>query len=378
MKQSSISFRHFHLLSILENYQSATMPLDCFLRRYFKEHRAIGAKDRAYICQSIYGMVRWLGLLDHFSKANWQERLELWQRFDPLSYLDDESIPLHQRLSFPKAVFEKISSYYGVEICKKICLASKKPAPNTIRINRLKTSRELFFEASKDKYSLEISPHSPDALYFRKKENYFSLEEFKKGLFEVQDEGSQIVASLIEAKKGNKVLDYCCGSGGKTLAFAAQMEGKGQIYLHDIREAALLQCKKRLKRAGIQNAQILHVDTKQLQRLKKKMDWVLADVPCSGSGTWRRNPDMLWKFNEKSLQELVGKQRMIFEKALSFCRKGGKIVYATCSIFEEENEAMIEHFLRTYPVKVQGRQIKILPGQNDMDGFFAVTMIKTS
>ena len=352
------------------------MPLDCFLRNYFRLNRAVGSKDRAYICQSIYGMVRWLGLLEHFRPKNWKECLNLWLEMDPLSFLKNNTIPLYRRLSVPKFLLDKISKLYGPKIAQEICLASKKAAPNTIRVNRLKIKRETFYESCKDKYSLELSPYSEDALYFRKKENYFSLEEFKRGLFEIQDEGSQLVAALVKAKKQDKVLDYCCGSGGKALAFAANMQGTGQIYLHDIRSSALLQCKKRLKRAGIQNAQILQPDAKQLKNIKKKMDWVIVDAPCSGSGTWRRNPDMLWKFNTENLKELVGKQRLIFEKALAYCRPGAKIVYATCSIFHEENEEQIEHFLKSYPLELEGSQIKILPGEKDMDGFFALTMIK--
>ncbi len=123
------------------------------------------------------------------------------------------------------------------------------------------------------------------------------MPEFKQGLFEVQDEGSQLIANLMDPTPGDQVMDYCAGSGGKTLAFAPKMQHRGQIYLHDIRPWALDEARKRLKRAGIQNAQVVLPEDPKLNKLRGKMDWVLVDAPCTGSGTFRRNPDMKWKFS---------------------------------------------------------------------------------
>ena len=135
-------------------------------------------------------------------------------------------------------------------------------------------------------------------------------------------------------------------------------KGKGQIYLHDIRSFALQEARKRLKRAGIQNYQILEPDSSHLSKLKKKMDWVLVDAPCSGTGTLRRNPDMKWKFNEEMLTRLKGQQRMIFEKALSFLKGEGRIVYATCSLLREENQDQVDHFLSTYSLTIEGSPLQ--------------------
>lgn len=196
------------------------------------------------------------------------------------------------------------------------------------------------------------------------------MPEFKKGLFEVQDEGSQLLAALVKAEPGQLVMDYCAGSGGKTLAFAPLMHNKGQIFLHDIRSYALIEARKRLKRAGIQNAQIVLAEDEKLKKLKKKMDWVLVDAPCSGTGTMRRNPDMKWAFTEDTIPRLVGQQRTIFEKALSYLHPQGKIIYATCSLLKEENEEQVTHFLKTYSLKLVAPFFQTKPSKGEMDGFF--------
>ena len=190
----------------------------------------------------------------------------------------------------------------------------------------------------------------------------------------MQDEASQQVAALVQAKPGDHVLDYCSGSGGKALAFAPAMDGKGQIYLHDIRAHILQEAKRRLKRAGVQNAQVLTTD--KLKPLKKKCDWVLVDAPCTGTGTLRRNPDMKWRFTGEMLQRLIGEQRTIFEKALSYLKPEGRIVYATCSILKEENSEQIAHFLKTYGLKLEDSPLQTLPEEGGMDGFFGAVLLR--
>ena len=197
------------------------------------------------------------------------------------------------------------------------CLICNEEAPVTIRINAAKTTREAFLAAHKA-YLPTSTSHSKLGITFPKKLNFFSWESFKQGHFEVQDEGSQIVAEFVKAKKGDHVLDYCAGSGGKTLAFAYKMEGKGQIYLHDIRKHALESAKIRLKRAGIQNAQLTDTKTLKKKRFEKKMDWILLDVPCSGSGTLRRNPEIKWNLSQENLDTLVQRSTRYFRKRIAF------------------------------------------------------------
>lgn len=374
-----LPFREHHLLRLLEGYSQQTLPLDLFISYYFRDNPALGSKDRAYIADTTYSLIRWQLLIDHFCKPHptWKERLEKFQQLEIEKQVKDENIPLHIRYSFPKELFDLIVESHGNKKALQICLASNHIAPTTVRANLLKTTRENLLQKWQNNFEVSPCHYSQDGIIFHKKTHFFSLPEFKEGLFEVQDEGSQLLAHLVQAKPGERVLDYCSGSGGKTLAFAPQMQNKGQIYLHDIRPQALVEAKKRLKRAGIQNAQLLHDDEeKKLKQLKKQMDWVLVDAPCTGTGTMRRNPDMKWKFTTEMLERLTGQQRTIFEKALSFLKPTGKIVYATCSILKQENDDQLEHFKKVYQLQVVGDVFRSIPEDGKMDGFFGVILSK--
>ncbi len=371
-------FRDFHLFTILKNSESEGIPLDRYLSDYFRENKALGSKDRAYIAETIYGMIRWKGLIDFLSPkpVSWEKRVEVFLTIDPLKHQKNESIPQHIRVSFPEALFNHFVASHGIEKACEICLICNTPAPTTVRINSLKSNRETILELWEKDYQVTPCRFSNEGITFLKKINLFGLPEFKQGIFEVQDEGSQLLAGLVKAAPGDLVMDYCSGSGGKTLAFAPRMEGSGQIYLHDIRPFALQEARNRLKRAGIQNAQTILNDNPNLKKIKKKMDWVLADVPCSGTGTLRRNPDMKWKFTDEALERLQGQQRHIFEKALSYMKPEGRIVYSTCSILQQENQQQIEHFLKTYDLEIEGEVFQSLPSYGGMDGFFGVVMKK--
>lgn len=375
MDMSKIPYREYHLFELLENYSRQALPLDLFISYYFRDHSALGSKDRAFIADMIYVLVRWQGLLDYLAPStSWKDRYQTYLKvsFDQLQQRED--IPLAIRVSFPQSLFDLFVKHYGIEKAHELCLICNTPAPTTVRVNTLKISRADLLERWKGLYDVSPTSFSPDGITFHKKMNFFQLSEFKEGLFEVQDEGSQQLAHLMQMQPGQQVLDYCAGSGGKTLAFAPAMHGKGQIYVHDIRPLALQEARKRLRRAGIQNYQILLPNSPHLSKLKKKMDWILVDAPCSGTGTLRRNPDMKWKFNSDMLSRLMGQQRMIFEKALSFLQPEGRIVYATCSILKEENELQVEHFLSTYSLQIEGELFQTLPTLAGMDGFFGVVL----
>jgi len=369
--REKIPFRGFHLLRILESYQKRSIPLDSFLRFYFKENRSIGSKDRKEICELLYFIIRWQGLIDYFCKKPivWEERIEKAKTINPFDFQEDESIPFHIRMSFPKWYINLLLQHYPQEKVKEICLTSNTKAPTTIRVNTLKISRDELFSRWKNLYKIEKCLLSPTGIMFRKKINFFATKEFKEGLFEIQDEGSQLVSGLVDANAKDQILDYCAGSGGKTLAIGATKQNKGQIYLHDIRIKALLEAKKRLKRSGIENAQI--TTPENLFRLEKKMDWLILDVPCSGSGTFRRNPDMKWKFRSEMLKNLVQEQRSIFEKSLSYLKPKGKILYITCSVLPEENFLQVEYFQQHFPVKLLNQPSFWFPQKNGRDGFFA-------
>lgn len=374
-----LPFREHHLFALLDFYQEHyTLPLDRAVNLYFRQHKSLGSKDRSYIAEMIYGMVRWQGLLDFLSQGpvSPQERFRLYQQIQVHDYLADPAIPEHVRVSFPKALYEMMAASHGREKAYDLSLTSNTPAPATIRVNPLKISRDAFLaELQKDDYKASPCLDSEFGIVFEKKINFFSLPAFKAGFFEVQDEGSQLIAGLMRVEPGQQVMDYCCGSGGKALAFAHRMGHSGQIYMHDIRAHILLECRRRFSRAGIQNAQFMKSDDPQLKKQKKKMDGVLVDAPCSGTGTLRRNPDMKWKFTKEMVARLVGEQRSIFEKALSFVKPGGRIVYATCSLLAEENQQQMEHFLKTYPIKLEGEPFQCLPENGGKDGFFGVGFI---
>ncbi|MBM3198977.1 MAG: RsmB/NOP family class I SAM-dependent RNA methyltransferase [Chlamydiae bacterium] len=375
----SLKFRTTHLFQILSQFEEHKTPFDVFLRMYFKEHKSIGSHDRKYLAETLYGLMRWLGLIDFFCGENksWENRIQVFSTLEPEAHLDDKSIPLHQRVSFPEEYFDVLSKHLGEEKAKLFCLESNRAAPTTIRVNTLKTSREGLLHQLSSVFSCYPGKHSPHAIHFPQRINFFTLPEFKEGCFEVQDEASQLVASQVGAQPGNQVLDYCAGSGGKALAIAPNMQGKGQLYLHDVRPHALIEAKKRLKRAGIQNAQLISPQTPQKNKLKGKMDWVLVDAPCSGSGTLRRNPDMKWKFQESDLEKLLLLQREIFEEALAFVKPEGHIVYATCSVLPLENELQTQFFLQQNPFLRQSSfPFSSSPQKGEMDGFYAVTFQK--
>lgn len=371
----SKAFREYHLLNALNSFDFATLPLDVFLSKYFRLHKSIGSKDRKFISEQIYLMIRWLGLLDYLClhPISWKNRYETLKKISLKKTLSDESIPAHIRLSFPENFYQLLIKYYGNKAFN-LCLQCNETAPTTIRVNILKTTRQSLLTKWQKKFLVIPTKISPWGITFSERMNFCALEEFKEGLFEIQDEASQLIADLLEAVPGDKILDFCAGSGGKTLAFAHKLQGRGQIFLHDIRNSPLIKAKRRLRRAGIENAQILSYDSIVKKELKGKMDWIFLDVPCSGSGTLRRNPDLKWKFSKQILEQLIEEQRKIFDDALPFLKPGGKIIYSTCSIFPPENEEQILFFQEKYQVTLLHKPFVSFPTTNGMDGFFGAIL----
>jgi len=371
-------FREHHLLNVLEGYDQQTLPLDAWISRYFKEHKSLGSKDRGEIAELIYGMVRWQGLLDAFidRPITWEKRFQLFKQFKPEEHLTNSSLQPHVRVSFPKTLYDLFLADYGDERAAALCLASNAAAPTTVRANPLKGTREALIETWRSEYKVRPTQQSPFGIIFHKKTAFFSMPEFKQGLFEVQDEGSQLIADLVDAKPSDQVMDYCAGSGGKTLAFAYKMEHRGQIYLHDIRPWALDEARKRLRRAGIQNAQVVLPEDPKLKKLAGTMDWVLVDAPCTGTGTLRRNPDMKWKYTAEPLPRLVEQQREIFDRALKLLSPSGKIVWATCSLLKAENQAQVDYFCETYKLERVREDFQSFPSNGQMDGFYGSVLQK--
>lgn len=336
-----MNFREYHTSIILKKFDFK-LPLDRFLQRYFRANKAIGSKDRKVISESVYSAIR---------SAGQQEA-------------DAET-------QFPYLLLEKIIESHGITQGKEICFASNQRAPATIRVNLLKTSsREFLIERWQNLYAIQACQRSPLGISFSEHIHFANLPEFAEGLFEVQDEGSQLIAALVQSKPKQHVLDFCAGAGGKTLAFAPAMNNSGQIYLHDIRVHALSIARRRCQRAGIQNIQF-----GLPQKQTPSMDWVLCDVPCSGVGTLRRNPDLKWKFSLDLLNRLIEQQRQIVKEAYKYLSSSGRLVYATCSLLKEENQQQTQFFCQSLNLCIE-KELQIVTGENNMDGFYGVVLKK--
>jgi 16S rRNA (cytosine967-C5)-methyltransferase len=367
------AFRKIHTLNILNTYDLERGPLDRFLSDYFRLHKSIGSKDRGEIAETIYEIYRSFGVVNALSRypLTWENRLD--------AFLDEtikEKLPslgLEVRANVPKDLFDKLKAFYGEKKALEICQILNTRPPITIRANLAKTTRSALKEAL-----IEFGPYESStcdtALHLPARQNLMSHPLFQEGHFEMQDEASQMAAKLVAPGANSQILDYCAGSGGKSLAFAPLMQGRGQLYLHDIREEALLQAKKRLKRSGIQNAQIVFASSPILNKLKGKMDIVFVDAPCSGTGVYRRNPEQKWRFSLKMLSELIEKQRQIIKEACSYLKPRGTLIYATCSILKEENEEQIAFFEKNFGLKVKSPPLSFIPTKGGPDGFFAVCL----
>lgn len=232
----------------------------------------------------------------------------------------------------------------------------------------------------KEGFKVEPTKFSPYGVNFvsKPKMKFGDLDFFNKGYFEIQDEGSQLAAMRMKVKPGDIILDYCGGAAGKSLAFAPFTQNKGQIFIHDIRKNILLDAKKRLRRAGVQNFQISSDKNNLLSHLGGKCDWVLVDVPCSGTGTIRRNPEIKYNFSFEKFKEIRNIQQEILEEALLFVKPNkGKIVYTTCSILHEENLSQIVKFCGKHDWEIEDNNVfETLPQSRGMDGFFSTTLIK--
>jgi 16S rRNA (cytosine(967)-C(5))-methyltransferase len=368
------TFRDYHTIEILKKFEQSKSPLDLVLRNYFKDHKALGSKDRNFIGNNVYYIIRNLSLIDYYLKSpkTWEKRVEI---LNELPKKDHSHLPLPILYSIPSWLFDLLATQYTEDVLKEVLYNSLTEAPLTIRVNSLKTSLLELKEKLDQKYKSQVCEKAPLGIRFFKREPVTSDPLYKEGLFEIQDEASQLAAELIETKSGDHILDYCAGAGGKALAIAPKMNNKGVLYIHDIRSNAVAEAKKRCQRAGVQNVQFFDLSKPLPTTLQSKMDWIFVDAPCSGTGTLRRNPDLKWKLSPKDLTNLVEEQRMIFEKALRFLKPGGTIIYATCSILKNENQDQVDYFIKKHHLRRKNDDLVLLPVQGGHDGFFASTLM---
>lgn len=367
-------FRQKHLLYILQGFEIQSLPLDIQLKKYFKSNRSLGSKDRAFIADTLYHFVRWKRLIQYLSGENLVKNIEFLSDFSFKQHINKPSIPPDIRCSFPKELFHYLVESYGERQAFDLALACNTKAPTTVRVNLLKIDRATCMRRLEHNHLVEMCHNSPLGIHFLEKVHFASVPEYRRGYFEVQDEGSQIVAQQVLAKPGEIVLDFCAGAGGKSLAIAPTMQQRGEIYLYDIRPTILVEARKRLLRAGVKNSYLLKGPLPP-PKLLSNCDWVVVDAPCSGTGTLRRNPAIKWQFTEENIRELQLKQRSIFELALKYVKLKGHIVYATCSLLKEENEEQADYFSRVYNLSIKS-VFKSLPSTGSMDGFYSITFLK--
>ena len=366
-------FRYHHLLNLLKEYDHNKGPFDRYMSRYFRDNKAIGSKDRKQIAQSAYDIMRYWILLQKIApQPKFDQILDTYFEEKHLDSNVISTLDPADSVSFPPFLWNKIHTEYG-DKAYEICKVLNERAPLTIRVNRVKIDPNVWIQDYADDLKIKRCSSDPAAIRILENVNLFNRDDFRKGLIEVQDESSQRVADMIRVEPGQLLMDYCAGSGGKSLACAWKMEGQGQIFLHDIRGYILDEAKKRFKRAGIQNYQVCPPRRKKLKTILGKIDWVLVDVPCSGTGTLRRNPDLKLRFKEEDLEQLIAVQRKIVEEALPFLKRNGSIVYATCSILADENENQIAYFEKVLGLKCK-QILKILPHSGSGDGFFAACL----
>jgi 16S rRNA (cytosine967-C5)-methyltransferase len=306
-----------------------------------------------------------------------------------------DNLPAALRHNLPDWLAESLQQQTGADFWPLV-KALDQPAPMDLRVNTLKAKRdEVLAQLATEGVTATPTPHSPWGLRVQGKPAVNRLASFEAGLYEVQDEGSQMLALLVDAHRGEMVVDFCAGAGGKTLALGAAMRNTGRLYAFDTSGHRLDALKPRLARSGLSNvhpAQLAHERDDRVKRLAGKIDRVLVDAPCTGLGTLRRNPDLKWRQQPQAVQELAALQGAILASAARLLKPGGRLVYATCSLLAQENEAVAEAFeaahgrdflplpvadlLRAAKVAepealVQGPFLRLWPHRHGTDGFFA-------
>lgn len=419
-------------------------PADAVVSRFFRENRNLGPRERATLAETAYTVLRKKLLFEalaHSGSGPRERRLAILgfaeclkeqsgkepktrarDGFDSDSFVkaallpqelkwlkDCESIQPEDlmeahRHNLPEWLVAPLKAQLG-DAFWALAASMERSAPLDLRVNILNAKRsDVRKELEKAGIQAQPTPYSPWGLRVDGKPALARLDAFTRGAIEVQDEGSQLLALLLDAKRGEMVVDFCAGAGGKTLAIGAAMRNTGRLYAFDVSGHRLDALKPRLARSGLSNvhpAAIAHERDERIKRLAGKIDRVLVDAPCSGLGTLRRNPDLKWRQSPKAVEELTQKQAAILESSARLVKAGGRLVYATCSILPQENEAIAEAFSAAHPdfvplsagelleqLKVEDgdalcsggedgrRYVRLWPHRHETDGFFAAVWVK--
>lgn len=394
----------FKVLGCLKLIFNENRYADKVLEKIFKENRKLGARDRRFIAETVYEIVRNRRLYQEVMQSDHHLDLvaahlvrmhgdlpddDFFSNYDPvkiknrLGYKYSESI----QYSFPDWLDQLGLKEFGSE-WPALMKALNQKAEVYLRVNRLKINPpDLQKLLLQDEINTKTMDGFPDALVLTERKNVFTSECFKKGYFEVQDVSSQLIAPLVGAQAGDRVADTCAGAGGKSLHLAALMKNKGKIISLDIHEWKLGELKKRATRNGVDIIETKVIEnSKTIKRLEKSFDRVLLDVPCSGLGVLRRNPDTKWKLSLEEIERLVQLQREILQDYSKLAKDKAVLVYATCSILHKENEEQVQWFLQTE----QGKSWKLVeeirqwphkqlgqgPQQLGHDGFYAAKLVR--
>ena len=366
---------------------------DKVIERLLKANKKWGSQDRAVVSEIFYNIIRWRKRLEYYigegAKPNNIYRLILayllwsnteYKRFDEFSGLKIADILTKiKKETFPTKAIEHSVPEWLVEILEqelgsvweREVIALNEQASTILRANTLKISpKSLVDELACENISAFTINGYPDAVQLEEKKNVFLTSAFKDGFFEVQDASSQKIGRFLEVAEGQRVVDACAGAGGKTLHLSALMKNKGQIIALDIFEWKLAELKRRAKRAGAHNIETrLISDNKVIKRLHEKADRLLIDAPCSGLGVLKRNPDSKWKIDTEFIDRIKVEQQKILQDYSKMLKKGGKMIYATCSILPSENNLQVEKFLSNNPDFRLVKDEKIMPSQG-YDGFY--------
>ena len=431
-----------HLMRLLPEVLKFDSPSDMVVSKYFKDNSQLGNRDRALIAESTFSVLRHklellqyaqsgqgalyrrialLGLMIALSEGGLgtSHRLESalvdlafvahpgeidWlQRF--VNYPRD-SLTLPVKFNLPDWLWEELEQQIGAQSREELALALLKPAALDCRVNTMKEKREALLEELNllgGRYQAVPTPYSELGVRLLGKPALQNLQSFKDGKFEVQDEGSQLLSMLLAPKRGEMVVDFCAGAGGKTLAMGALMKSMGRLYAFDISARRLARLKPRVAKSGLSNVHPVWIDSEndaKVKRLAGKIDRVLVDAPCSGLGTLRRNPDLKWRQSPESIEELQAKQYSILSAASKLLKPGGRLVYATCSILQQENQVIVLEFLKQHPnfVLLDPKEVlkgsfpqlndipvgatldsswwQLWPNRHETDGFFAAILEK--
>lgn len=405
--------RIIHAMHAISVVLVPTGPADAKLSAYFRENKEIGSTDRAFIADIAYAVLRrkrYLQLIaggaDPFgllmaqllriqgvSMRDVSAQLSPAQaeRAQTIKTAPIENLTPAIQADVPDWLWDKLVTQYGEDEALILARSMHQSAPLDLRVNRLNGEREAVLALfARESISASPTPYSPDGIRLKDKIALNKHVLFTKGVVEVQDEGSQLLALLVAPRRGEMVADFCAGAGGKTLALGALMANTGRLYAFDVSERRLANLRPRLARSGLSNIHpqlIANERDQKLKRLAGKFDRVLVDAPCSGLGTLRRNPDLKWRQSEKDIAELAIKQANILTAAAKLVKPNGRLVYATCSLLREENDDVVAAFLAQHSefkslnvaeILAQqkialdtGAVLKLLPHVHGTDGFFA-------